>query len=217
MPAPPKIHGATVADTENGVILRFSLNSGLEPTNELGLWCRARIQDSTYYQPLDLNIMPGGMTAEAVVEPGKVQRDPSRPDKSCYVDVQWYFEAYPERERSDIVSSALHFRPDWIDLPAFESELRSLFIRKTVEGQATEAARFKLLTAEDVQKGMYNEAALNFETGLWMVVESRNQETVGISPDQPTEGYDWRVLWFQAVLDRRAEILAEEESTDADA
>ena len=211
MPAPPKIHDATVTDTENGVLLRFSLNSGLEPTNELWLWCRARIQDSTYYQPLDLNIMPGGATAEAIVEPGKVQRDPSRPDKTCFVDVQWYFEAYPERERSETVTAALHFRPDWIDLPAFESELRSLFIRRTVEAQATEAALYKLLTAEDVQREMYNTAALNSETGLWMVVDSHN-ETVGIAPDQPTEGYDWRTLWFQEVLDRRAEIINEENS-----
>ena len=199
----PKIYDERVTDTEQGVMLRFSLDEGLEESNEQFLWCRARIRGSTYYQPLDLNIMSGGKTAEAIVEPGKVQ------DGYC-VEVEWYFEQYPQREKSESVLSSLYFTPDWFGLSAFEHELRGDFERKTIEGQAQEAARFRVVGAEEAQE--YPHAALDSNVGLWVLEKSGRSEEedyVGIAPDQPDMGIAWRAAWHPQVLERSREIRTE--------
>ena len=199
----PKIYDASVTDTENGVLLKFSLDEGLEESNEQFLWCRARIRESNYFQPLGLNIMPGGKTAEAIVEPGKVQ------DGYC-VEVEWYFEQYPEREKSDTVKLSLTFEPDWFDLSAFEHEARSEFERKGIEMQAQEAARFRIVGFEEAQE--YPHAALNITAGLWMLEKpgsSEEEDYVGIAPDQPDMGVAWRAAWFPQVLERSREIRKE--------
>ena len=202
MPDAPKIYDASVTDTENGVLLKFSLDEGLEESNEQFLWCRARIRGSTYYQPLDLNIMPGGKTAETIVEPGKVQ------DEYC-VDVEWYFEQYPAREKSESVKSLFYFDPDWFGLSAFEHELRGTFERMTIEGQAQEAARFRVVGAEEGQ--VFPNAALNNETGLWMLEVGGGdaEEYAGIAPNQPDMGIAWRKAWHPQVLERSREIRKE--------
>ena len=195
----PKIYDASVTDTEDGVLLRFSLDEGLEESNEQFLWCRARIRGSTYYQPLGLNIMPGGKTAEVIVEPGKVQ------DGYC-VEVEWYFEQYPEREKSEIVKMSLTFEPDWFDLSAFERELRGTFERTGIEMQAQNAAAYVVISAEDAQ--VFPNAALNNMTGLWML-EVDSEDYVGIAPDQPDMGIAWRAAWHPQVLERSREIRKE--------
>ena len=207
--ASPAIYDVSIDDVEAGVRLRFSLDEGLEPSEELWLWVRARIRKSNYFQPLDLNILPGGKTADTIIEPGKVQVDN---EGRTSVEVEWYMEKYPEREKSEPVKKSVPFTPDWFGLPMFEHELRSLFERVTVEAQAVEAARYRMLSAELVEKEGYRVAALNSELGLWVVMDSANNDTIGISPDQLTEGYEWRKDWFAAVLARRQEILDEAEA-----
>ena len=199
----PIIEEAKLTDTENGLILSFVMRENLEPTNELGLWVRARIKDSKYYQPLDLSILADGITAEATIEPGKVQRN-------YIVDVQWYLEAYPEREKSIIASEHLDFVPDWFKLTAFEHELRSLFERMTVEAQAEEAARYRMATGDEAN--IFPSAALNTQTGLWMLQDigaEVDDAYVGICPDQPDEGWMWRRAWMDHVLKRSREIRTE--------
>ena len=199
----PKIYDASVTDTEQGILLRFSLDEGLEESNEQFLWCRARIRESNYFQPLDLNIMPGGKTAEAIVEPGKVQ-------DGDFVVVEWYFEQYPAREKSESVKSSLYFEPDWFGLSAYEHEVRSEFERKGIEMQAQEAARFRVVGAEEAQE--YTHAALNITAGLWFLEKagsSEEEDYVGIAPDQPDMGIAWRAAWHPQVLERSREIRTE--------
>ena len=200
----PKIYDAGVTDEDQGVVLRFSLDEGLEESNEQFLWCRARIRGSTYYQPLDLNILSGGKTAETIVEPGKVQDDYT-------VDVEWYLEKYPEREKSELVKMSLGFVPDWFGLSAFEHELRATFERHGVEMQAQEAARFRLVTPEEAQN--FPHAALDNNTGLWMLEgplgEDGQPSYAGIAPDQPDMGIAWRLDWQLGVLKRSREIRTE--------
>ena len=204
MPDAPKIYDASVTDTEQGVLLRFSLDEGLEESNELALWCRARIRDSDYYQPLDLNIMPGGKSAEAIVEPGKVQ-------DGYRVEVQWYLEAYPAREKSEIVKLTLGFEPDWFNLTAHEHETRSAFEVQGIEMQAQEACRFRLVTPEEAQE--FPHAALDSNVGLWMLEgpagEDGEPSYAGIAPDQPAMGQAWLAAWFPQVLARSREIRTE--------
>ena len=204
MPDAPKIYDASVTDTEQGVVLRFSLDEGLEESNELALWCRARIRESDYFQPLSLNIMPGGKSAEAIVEPGKV-RD------GYIVDVEWYMEAYPEREKSEVVKMALGFTPDWFNLTAHEHETRSAFEVRGIEMQAQEASRFRLVSPEEAN--FLSHAALDTEAGLWMlegpVGDDGQPSYAGIAPDQPSMGQPWLAAWFPQVLARSREIRTE--------
>ena len=198
MPEQPKIYDLTLNDTEQGLILGFSLDEGLEDTDTSGLFVRARIKDSNYYQPLFLNILSGGTRAEAVVEPGKVQ-------DGHQVELQFYMEEYPSRDKSEFVEKTLTFEPDWFDLSAFEHEVRSSFEVRGVEVQAQEACRFRMVSAEEKQ--VFPSAALDSGVGLWVVVDG--EETVGIAPEQPDEGYAWRKAWFPKVLERSREIRAE--------
>ena len=204
MPDAPKIYDASVTDTEQGVLLRFSLDEGLEESNELALWCRARIRESDYYQPLDLNIMPGGKSAEAIVEPGKVQ-------DGYRVEVEWYLEAYPEREKSEIVKLTLGFEPDWFGLTAYEHEVRSAFEVRGIEMQAQEACRFRLVSPEEAQA--FPHAALDNNVGLWMlegpVGDDGQPSYAGIAPNQPSMGQPWLAAWFPQVLARSREIRTE--------
>ena len=193
----PKIYDITLSDEEQGLILGFSLDEGLEESETSGLNVRARIKDSSYYQPLFLNILPNHR-AEAIVEPGKVQ-------DGYRVEVQWYMEEYPSREKSEFFYKSLTFTPDWFDLTAFEHEVRSSFEVRGVEVQAQEACRFPLISAE--QKLQFPNAALDSGVGLWVVVDG--EEIVGISPEQPDFGYAWRAAWFPQVLERSREIRAE--------
>ena len=208
MPEAPKIYNAGITDTEQGVVLSFSLDEGLEETNEQFLWCRARIQGSTYYQPLDLNIMPGGKSAEAIVEPGKVQLDGA---DNPSVDVEWYFEQYPSREKSELVKQTINFKTEWFDLPAFERELRGTFERIGIESQAQEAARFRVVTPEEAQQ--FPHAALDNSAGLWLLEgppgEDGQPSYAGIAPDQPDMGYAWRAAWIPQVLERSRVIRTE--------
>ena len=203
----PKIYDATATDTEQGVILAFSLDEGLEESNEQFLWCRARIQNSSYYQPLDLNILPGGTRAETTVEPGKVQG-------GCSIDVEWYFEQYPARDKSEIVKQTVTFTPDWILLNAHEHETRSAFEVRGIELQAQNAAAYVVVTPEDAQG--YPNAALNTETGLWMleVKGGDPEEYAGIAPEQPDMGLAWLKAWFPQVLDRSRVIRTENDWDD---
>ena len=203
----PKIYNEKIEDTEQGVLLTFSLDEGLEPSEETYLWVRARIPGSDYYQPLDLNILSGGKTATALIEPGKVFIDSG--GKSASVALEMYYEKYPEREKSKYWQKPVVFTPDWIKLPPFEHELRALFERITIEGQATEAARYKLISYEEANLKMYREAALNSEVGLWMITDSATNDSIGIAPNQPDEGFEWRKEWFKAVLARREKIIEE--------
>ena len=194
----PKIYDAKVEDLEQGVTLTFALDEGLDPSEDLGLWVRAKIVESDYYQPLDLNILSGGVTASAIIEPGKVHDGPM-------VSVEWYFETYPDREKGEVLKMALGFERDWFGLSPFEHELRGDFERAGVEMQAQEAARYIIVPEE----AMVTEptAALSTETGLWMV--THGSDNVGIAPSQPTEGQAWREAWFPKVLERSREIRAE--------
>ena len=196
----PDIQDAKLTDTENGVTLSFRLDEGLEESNELSLWVRARIRGSDYYQPLDLNILPDNM-AEATIEPGKIQDGDGAP----YADVEWYMEAYPSREKSAIVKKTLAFDPDWYGLPAEEKEIRSSFERMGVEAQANEAARYRLVAAEETLT--FPTAALDTQVGLWVVMDG--DDTVGIAPNQPDMGYKWIKPWFPQVLERSREIRTE--------
>ena len=204
MPEAPKIYDVSLTDTEQGVLLKFSLDEGLEESNEQSLWCRARIKDSTYFQPLDLSIEPGGKTATTIVEPGKVQTN-------YLVEVQWYFEQYPAREKSEMVEKTLIFTPDWFDLPMFEHEVRSDFEIRGVEMQAQEAARFRLVTSVEAEE--FSHAALDKDIGLWMLegpAGDDGQPTyAGIAPNQPDMGYAWRAAWFPQVLGRSRAIRTE--------
>ena len=201
----PKIYNEKIEDTEQGVLLTFSLDEGLEPSEETYLWVRARIPGSNYYQPLDLNILAGGKTASALIEPGKVTY--SHDGKVASADLEMYFEKYPEREKGKYWRKTVEFTPDWIQLPPFEQELRGLFERIGIEAQATEAANCKLITYSEVYDNNYREAALNSEVGLWIITDSAQNNWLGIAPDQPDEGYEWRKEWFKAVLARRKEII----------
>ena len=204
MPDAPKIYNAKVTDTEQGVVLRFSLDEGMEETNEQFLWCRARIRGSTYYQPLDLNILSGGKDAETIVEPGKVQTEGngwvSDGVGVLAVDVEWYFEQYPAREKSELVKQTITFEPDWFNLSAFEHELRGTFESIGIESQAQEAARFRLVTPEEAQQ--FPHAALDNNAGLWLLEgppgEDGQPSYAGIAPDQPDMGYAWRASWHPA-------------------
>ena len=202
----PKIYDANVTDTEQGVILTFSLDEGLEEINEQFLWCRARIVQSTYYQPLDLNIEPGGKTATAIIEPGKVH---DAGDGKYGVSVEWYFEQYPSRERSELVQQDLTFTPDWFLLNAHQHETRSAFEVRGIELQAQNAAAYVVVSPEDAQG--YPNAALNSETGLWMleIKGGEPEEYAGIAPDQPDMGLAWLKAWFPQVLERSREIRTE--------
>ena len=203
MPDKPDIQNVKLSDTSNGLILSFDLDEGLEPTNELGLWVRAKIKESYYYQPLDLNIEPGGKSATAIVEPGKVQSDYT-------VNLEFYFEQYPEREKSEIVYINPSFEPDWFNLSAFERDLRDHFETLTVEGAAQEACRYVIVSQEDMLA--YPNCALDDTTGLWMAEVHPNddvEEYAGIAPDQPDFGIAWRREWFPAVLKRSREIRTE--------
>ena len=204
MPEAPKIYDVSITDTEQGVTLRFSLDEGLEDTNEQSLWCRARIKGSSYYQPLDLNILSGGKTAEATIEAGKVQ-------DNYLVDLQWYLETYPEREKSELVEKTVPFTPDWFNLTAFERETRSAFEVRGIEMQAQEACRFRLVTPEEAQQ--FNHAALDNNVGLWILEGSIGDdglpEVAGIAPDQPDMGQAWLAAWIPQVLERSREIRTE--------
>ena len=199
----PDIKNVKLTDTANGLILSFDLDEGLEPTNELWLWVRAKIRESNYYQPLDLNIEPGGKSATAIVEPGKVQDDYT-------VNLEFYFEQYPEREKSEIFYASPAFDPDWFNMSKFEHDLRYTFETMGVEVAAQEACRFLIVPPEDMPQ--YPNCALDNRTGLWMV-EAHPQDDVedyaGIAPDQPDFGIEWRKKWFPAVLDRSREIRTE--------
>ena len=207
-PTKPDIRDLAVEDTENGVTVTFGLDEGLEDTETSSLWVRARIRGSRYFQPVDLNILSGGKTASFVVEPGRVQEDHS-------IDLHFYLEAYPEREKSEVVERTISFEPDWFGLSKFEHDLRGLFERRTVEGQAAEAARFRLVSAEEAQD--YKECALDNTVGLWMVQRDADDvaepgavpEYLGIAPEQPSFGIAWRAAWFPQVLARSREIRTE--------
>ena len=195
--ATPKIYNITLTDEEQGLVLGFSLDEGLEDTETSGLNVRARIKDSSYYQPLFLNILPNNR-AEAIIEPGKVQ-------EGHRVEVQWYLEEYPSREKSEFFYRSLTFTPDWFDLPKFEHEIRSEFEIRGVEVQAQKACMFPLITAEEQLS--FPSAALDNSIGLWVVVDGR--KIVGIAPEQPDFGYAWRRAWFPQVLKRSREIRTE--------
>ena len=203
--AKPDIQDIVVDDVEEGVILFFRLDEGLEETESLGLNVRARIRGSDYYQPLFLNILSGGKSASATIEPGKVQVDELGVVYDPWVDLQFYMEAYPSREKSEIVTAQPSFKPDWFYLPAHEHEVRSEFERTGVEMQAAEACRFRLVYEEEKQE--FPEAALDSGVGLWVVV--KQEETIGIAPDQPDFGYAWRKAWFPQVLKRSRELRME--------
>ena len=194
----PEIYDIALSDEEQGLVLGFSLDEGLEPSETSSLYARARIKDSSYYQPLFLNILPGGKRAEAIVEPGKVQ-------DGYKVELQFYMEEYPSRDKSEFIGQTLTFEPDWFDLTAFEHEVRSSFEVRGVEVQAQEACRYPLVSAE--QKQLFPSAALDSDVGLWVVVDG--EDIVGISPEQPDFGYEWRKAWFPQVLERSREIRTE--------
>ena len=194
----PKIYDITLSDEEQGLVLGFSLDEGLEESETSALYARARIKDSSYYQPLFLNILPGGKRAEAIVEPGKVQ-------DGHKVELQFYMERYPSREKSGTLNTWLTFKPDWFDLSAFEHEVRASFEVRGVEVQAQEACRFPIVTPED--ELLFPSAALDANLGLWVVVDG--ETIVGISPEQPDFGYEWRKAWFPQVLERSREIRTE--------
>ena len=199
----PKIYDISVKDKEDGVRLTFSLDEGLVPTETSQLYVKARIHEADYFQTLSYDVLPGGKMADTIIEPGKVIfATNGKPE----VSLIFYLETYPEREKSEVLSKIVTFEPDWFGLPPFEHELRSLFERKGIEMQAQEAAQFDLVDLSDIHN-LYSEFALDNSTGLWMV--EKDSETVGISPDQPSEGYAWRGPWFEKVLKRSRQIRSE--------
>ena len=194
----PKIYDITLSDEEQGLVLGFSLDEGLEESETSALYARARIKDSSYFQPLFLNILPGGKRAEAIVEPGKVQ-------DGYKVELQFYMERYPSREKSQFFQKGVNFTPDWFDLTAFEHEVRASFEVRGVEVQAQEACRFPIIQPEE--KVAFPNAALDANIGLWVVVDG--ETIIGIAPEQPSFGYAWRKAWFAQVLERSREIRTE--------
>ena len=193
----PKIYDVDLRDEEQGLVLGFSLDEGLEETETSGLNVRAQIKDSAYFQPLFLNILPNNR-AEAIIEPGKVF-------DGHKVFLQFYLEEYPSREKSEFVYKELTFTPDWFDLTKFEHEVRASFEVRGVEVQAQEACRYRMVTAEEKQT--FPSAALDSGVGCWVVVDG--EEIVGIAPEQPDFGYDWRKAWFPKVIERSREIRTE--------
>ena len=196
----PKVYDVTLTDEEQGVVLRFKLDENLEPSEEFQFMIRARIKGSSYYQPLFYSVLNDGITGETIIEPGKIDVDYA---DNPSVDIEWYMEKYPEREKSEITKKTLSFEIDWFGMSMFDHELRASFERMGIEMQAQEACRYPMAVAEDI----YKEAVLDNSAGLWLNLQ--NGDTVGIALDQPDFGQAWLKAWIPQVLNRSREIRVE--------
>ena len=201
----PDVGALHAYDNAEGVFVNFNLADGLEQTDTLTLWTRARINGNDYYMPTGLEVLPGGKSATLSIPAQCVSVSDNG---EAMINLEFYYETYPEdynedtfdqRVKGEALLIAVSYDPDWFGMSKPDHDTRVEFETRGMDHQISEARLYDRLTAQ--QEYAHDQRFLSTETGLWMTNVGHDIDKIaGISLEQPDMGQAWLRRWIDAIL-----------------